>query len=138
MAAINVTGTVIKCEVRKTVAVDFNYTHKYSPNTEHYTIRLNVCIQTADGKRFFFDSPSWSMDATSVPGATVVTFCPDQKDSESWFVKNDGNGVATAEKANTNDIIPTIKVGDTLSIRASVKAEKPTYTSLNRVKMLKA
>ena len=137
MAAINVTGKITKCEVKRYTDPDYNYMGKYSPNTERYLIRLNICLETADGKRYFFDSPAFRMNVTSCPGAAVVTYFPEGKDANNWFSKNDGTAVARPGEPATKDLIPLVKMGDTITVRGSVKAEKPTYTSLNRIKMIK-
>lgn len=137
MAAINVTGKVVKCETRRMTDPDYNYAGRYSPNTERYLIRLNICLLTDKGERFFFDSPAYRMNVANCPGAAVVTYYPEGKDAGNWFSETGGCGVATSEKSNENGIIPLVKEGDTLTVRGSVKAVKPTYTSLNRIKMVK-
>jgi hypothetical protein len=137
MPAITLTGTVTKCEMLRKTDPDYLGMRKYSPNTERYLYRLNICLE-ADGKRYFFDSPAYAMAVANCPVAAVVSYCAENKDADNWFRVSDGSGVCTVEKANTNELIPLVKVGDTITIRASVKAEKTTYTTLNRVKMATA
>lgn len=135
MAAITVTGTVTKCEVRRRVD-DFASGRRYAPNNEFYAIRHNICLTDADGRRFYFDGPAVRQTVANAPGCAVVVFHVDG-DSGNWFRETGGSGVATAERSNTNNVESLVKVGDTITVRASVKAVKPGYTGLCRVKMVK-
>ncbi len=131
--ATNITGKIIKCEVRR----DRGEFCRYSPNSERYEYRANIGIQAEDGRRFYFDSPCLRMCVANAVGVSVVTYDADGE-SANWWTLIDGSGVATAERSNTNGHDFKFAVGDTLTIRATVKAEKPTYTTVNRVKLLSA
>lgn len=139
MAAVTITGTLTLVEVRREKATDWNYTHKYSPMSEHYDHFLNCCLTDATGRRFYFNSPKVAQRVTSGGNCAIVTYAVEGEASK-WFAETgtEGSRVATAERINTNGIRPLVAVGDTLTVRASVKAVKPGYTALNRVKMGKA
>jgi hypothetical protein len=136
MAAITITGTLTKVDAKQMTDPDYLGLRKYSPSTERYLHRLNCCLVADDGKRYFFDSPSVEQTVTTA-GVAVVLFWV-EGEASNWWEKIEGSGVATQGHANKNGIKPLVKVGDRITIRASIKAEKPTYTSVNRVKMAKA
>ena len=137
MAAVTSTGTLTRATPKRMTDPDYLGMRKYSPNTERYLHYLDCCLTTADGSRYFFSSPKVSQTVTSAGGAAVCLYHVEGSAAE-WFEAIDGSGVATAEYANTNGIRPRVLEGDAVTVRASVKAVKPTYVSLNRVKLVAA
>ncbi len=135
MAAITLTGTLTKVEAKQMTDPDYLGMRKYSPNTERYLHFVNCCLTTAEGKRYYFDSPKVSFTVGNCPGAAVCLYHI-EGEAVKWFAEVGEGRVATAEKANGNRLEPLVKLGDTLTIRASVKAEKSNYTTVNRVKRL--
>jgi hypothetical protein len=134
MAAVTITGVVTACESRRRTDPDYLGVRRYSPGSEMYLHRLNVGVTTPDGKRYYFDSPAYREVVTSAPGVAVVIYDPEHKDAPAWYAETGGSGVATAERANANGLTPKVKVGDTLTVRGSVKYVKAGYTAFNRVR----
>lgn len=135
--AITITGRLTKVEAKRIKDPDYLGVGRYSPNSERYLHFLNCCLTTEDGQRYFFDGPKVRQTVTSAPGVAVVLFDV-EGEAEKWFEYHGepGDGVATAQRANSNRIEPRIKVGDIITIRASIKATKPTYMAVNRIKLV--
>lgn len=139
MAAITVTGTVTKCELKTTQDVMGADRYDAVNGKERYLCRLNLCVVTAEGKRYFFDTPAARKTVSCPAGcpAAIVLYWLDSETVEGWFAVSEGSGVATRERAETRRLLPKVQVGDVITVRGSVKAEKETYTALNRVRLLK-
>lgn len=149
--SLTVSGTLIRCDVRDEREVDYNYTHKYSPNTEHRTKHLDCAMTTDDGRTVYFCTPRSPYRVTCVPGAAVVTYDDTVWDQDAdryvwpsdhpWFEQIGDRHVATRERANDTTLEPKIKAGDRITIRGRIKAERTSragnpYIVLSHVKRI--
>lgn len=116
------TGTLTKCDTRREKAIDWNYTHRYSPNTEHYQVYLDCAMRLDDGSMIYFKSPSVKMNVANAVGAAIVIY--HIEDDNPWFAEVGNNRVATQERSNDNHLYPRIKVGDTITIKGRLKADR--------------
>jgi len=148
---LQVTGRLVWCEVRDEPEVDYNYTHRYSPNAEHRVKFLDCTLATDDGHLYYFSTPRSGYRITSVPGAAVITFRGCKRDQTTgeyvfpvdhpWFRMQGTIAVATPERAADKMLVAAVKMGDTLTVKGRIKKTgvnsvgKP-YTALNHVKRL--
>jgi hypothetical protein len=130
--AITITGKLTMVSVKQMTDPDYLGMSKYSPNTERTLHYLNCCLTTSEGKRYFFDSPKVSRKVANCPGAAIVMY-DIEGEASKWFREEGDMKVATAERVNTNRLVPLVKEGDVVTLRVSVKVEKPTYTSVKKI-----
>jgi hypothetical protein len=148
---LTIAGSLTKCDVRREAEIDRNYTHKYSPNTEHYSVFLDCELRTDDGGTVYFRTPSSPMNVTSCPGAAVVTFGDSDWDEASqsyvfpadhpWLAKSGNVAVATRERSADVSLVAKVKTGDRITIRGRVKADRVSkagrpYRVLSHVKRI--
>lgn len=115
---IEVTGVVIKSEVKRTIDIE-SYTNqqrkKKSDSKKYYKLSLSISIKTEEGDVYSFDTP-----------ACFDKFVPIKNnygyhliDGNDWFAKYKRLG-------NEEDIIKKvirIRKGDTITIKAQKKKE---------------
>lgn len=138
-----ISGAVERVDLCRRRAVDFNYTHRYSPNTEHYIVLLEIQVRTDDGGRVNLVTPAEKMNVTSGGGAAVVTFGSSEFDDTTqrylfpaqhpWFREEGHNAVATASKPNDKRLVSKIRVGDRISFKGRWDENRHRY---NYVKLV--
>ncbi len=148
MATITeVSGRVVKCEVCRRGAIDWNYTFKYSPNTEHYDWFLNIQIETADGQRVFFNTPRVQESVSLAGSIAVVTFNAAKWDEgkknyvfpedHPWFrIEGETESVASPGKPSKVTLKPKVAVGDVLKVKGRIKKELASGFVLNHVQRI--
>lgn len=132
--AVDVMGTVIKCELTRDVDRFGGHRYDAIEGRERYLVRLNIGIQTASGDRFYFDCPPAREVVTCRGGVAIVRF-DTSGSSSGWFTETGTRRVATAEQPNDNKLNPRVRVGDVITVRGCVKSVRSTYTVLNRVRL---
>lgn len=117
------TGIVERCDLKHRPPYD-PYVGRYDTlPTERREYYLDVCLRLKDGSAVYFESPKAYFRCSVCPGAAVVTYRI-EGGAADFFEEAKGSGVATAEKANENDLKPKLKAGDVLTIAGRVKADK--------------
>lgn len=139
--SVTVTGTIERCDLRQGPHPD-PYRGRYSPNSEYYSLCLDIALRLDDGTAVYFKTPGGEMCVANCPGAAIVHYNFDGT-SGDWMRESNPDGgsrVATAERTNANTVEPTVKVGDRITISGRVKAERTSkaghsYRVLNYVKL---
>lgn len=138
MSSITVKGEIIQVSLKREKRIDWNYTSRYAPNTEMYTVYLEVNMLSEDGETIYFSTPRIDMNVTNCPGAAVVTF-PRFGDNP-WLDKVGNNSVSTQDRTADIQLIPKIRMGDKINVKGRIKADKVSrngkkYKVINYVKM---
>jgi hypothetical protein len=133
---MEVTGTVERCALESRKPFRPNY---YSPN-EHDEFYLDVALRLDDGTAVYFKTSAARRSIACGGGAAIVMYFI-EGGSADWMVEVGGEGsrMATSHRTNSNRLDATVKVGDRITVRGSIKTEtvskagKP-YKVLNRVR----
>lgn len=134
-----VTGTISRYFETITNAVDYDYSHRYNPNSEHKSVSYSVELITNEGKKIWFYTPKINYTITSCPKAVIVTF-----ENKKWLwgkiVKHDitkNNGAFNEYIVSDQSIIPSLKIGQEITISGKIKKEYGNKgISLSNVKLI--
>jgi hypothetical protein len=97
-------------------------------------------MSPCDGTAVYFKTPAARRSIACGGGAAIVMYFI-EGGSADWMVEVGGEGsrMATSHRTNSNRLDATVKVGDRITVRGSIKTEtvskagKP-YKVLNRVR----
>lgn len=134
MAASNYTGVLERVDLKSRKPFGYQYGREV---TEFY---LDCLLRLEDGTPVYFKTPAVRESIASCPVAAVVLYhIPPSV--EPWVEEVGTNKVARPNVPNDNQLVPKVKVGDTVAIRGSLKADKVSargtrYLVLNRVTRL--
>ena len=139
MATLKVSGRLTRVEQRRENEIDWNYSHRYSPNSEHLTNYLDCALEMEDGKIVYFKTPAVAERVTCVPGAAVNSF--DLPETNPWFRKEGSKAVATPNDPSDVRIVAAVKVGDVITIQGRIKADRVSkagkpYLVMNHIKLI--
>jgi hypothetical protein len=119
------TGKITRYEEIVNNAIDYDYTHRYSPNTEHKTICYNVEIIMDNGFKVWFYTPKINYHISFCPGLVIVTF-DDKKYNWGKIVKNaveKKTGAFNDYLVSSSSLLPSFEIGQTITITGRTKKE---------------
>jgi hypothetical protein len=146
---LTVSGTLTRCKVQDEREADWDYSHRYSPNSEHRCKYLDCAIEDDDGRTFYFKTPRSPYRITLGGPYAIITFSDSQYDEASdryvfpsdhpWFREQGTSAVATAGQPSDKTIVPTVREGDRITITGRIKTEATSrrgnaYTVLSHIK----
>lgn len=126
------TGIITRYDKVVTDAIDYNYTQKYRPNTEFYSVCYNVELLLDDGVKVWFYTPKLEYRITTVGGYAIATY--DDKPYD-W-------ATITQTKAQSNAIeqtlVPSFVIGEKITVVGRVKKQYGNKgIAMNYVKLVK-
>lgn len=135
-----VTATITRYEQVISDAIDYGYSHRYSPNSEHKSLSYNVELTTSEGKKVWFYTPKINYKITSCPTAVIVTF--EEKKNWQWgkIVEHSPtkkDGAFNEYIASEQTVDPTFQIGQEIAISGKIKKEYGNKgISLSNVKLI--
>lgn len=119
------TGVVERCELKWEAPFD-PYIGRYDATShERREYFLDCALRLDDGRTVYFKTPRLRQTIALCPVAAVVMYNADKTDFlEVVGASEKGGEVIMNNSTGKSHVAPTIKVGDTITVKGRVKCEK--------------
>lgn len=126
------TGIITRYDKVVTNAIDYNYTQKYRPNTEFYSVCYNVELLLDNGVKIWFYTPKLEYRITTITGYAIATY---EEKTYDWATITQTN---VERNTIEQTLAPSFVIGQTITVTGKTKKQYGNKgIAINYVKLVK-